>query len=123
MSLVTLSAEIVELIHNNVLNAGELERRALNKSLEGALARVDNRLTYGLVEDVFDLAAHTAEAISQGHCFNDGDKRTAFRSLYAVLDLNGLEPDFETEVIAGKIILLAQSTLSTEDLAAWLRNQ
>ena len=123
MNFVTLSAEIVELIHDDVLNPGELQGRALDKSLEGALARVDNRLAYGLVEDIFDLAAHTAEAIAQGHCFNDGNKRTAFRSLYAVLDLNGLEPDFETEVIADKIILLAQSKLSAEDLAAWLRDQ
>ena len=123
MNFVTLSAEIVELIHDDVLNPGELEGRALDKSLEGALARVDNRLAYGLVEDIFDLAAHTAEAIAQGHCFNDGNKRTAFRSLYAVLGLNGLEPDFETEVIADKIILLAQSKLSAEDLAAWLRDQ
>ena len=123
MNLVTLSAEIVELIHDDVLNPGELQGRALDKSLEGALARVDNRLAYGLVEDIFDLAAHTAEAIAQGHCFNDGNKRTAFRSLYAVLGLNGLEPDFETEVIADKIILLAQSKLSAEVLAAWLRDQ
>ena len=123
MNLVTLSAEIVELIHHDVISSGELEGRALDKSLEDALALVDNRLAYGLVEDIFDLVAHTAEAIAQGHCFNDGNKRTAFRSLYAGLGLNGLEPDFETEVIADKIIFLAQSKLSAEDLAAWLRDQ
>ena len=123
MNLVTLSAEIVELIHHDVINSGELEGRALDKSLEDALALVDNRLAYGLVEDIFDLVAHTAEAIAQGHCFNDGNKRTAFSSLYAGLGLNGLEPDFETEVIADKIIFLAQSKLSAEDLAAWLRDQ
>ncbi len=60
-----------------MLNPGELTGRARDKSLEGALARVDNRLAYGLIVDVFDLAAATAVAIAQGHCFNDANKRTA----------------------------------------------
>ena len=44
MSFRTLTAELVELIHDQVLNPGELSGRARDKSLEGALARVENRL-------------------------------------------------------------------------------
>ena len=123
MTLQTLTPALVELIHDRVLNAGELPGRALDKSLEGALSRVDNRLAYGLVADAFDLAAHTAEAIAQGHCFNDGNKRTARQSMDACLALNGIEILWSGTAVADKIILLAQSKLSAEDLAAWLRDQ
>ena len=57
MSYLLLSVEQIETLHDLVLNPVELPGKALNKSLEGALARVDNRLVYGMIEDVFDLAA------------------------------------------------------------------
>ncbi len=44
-------------IHDAVLNPGELEGLAGSKSLEGALSRIDFRITYGVIQDVFDLAA------------------------------------------------------------------
>jgi death-on-curing protein len=59
-----------------------------DKSLEGALSREDNRLTYGLIDDVYSLAASYATAISQADCFNDGNKRTAFQAMNFILDLN-----------------------------------
>ena len=64
MSYVLLNADIVEAIHDAVLNPGELTGRALDKSLDGALARVDNRLVYGLIEDIFDLAAAYCVAVA-----------------------------------------------------------
>ena len=60
-----LSPELIELINDEVLNPGELVGRARDKSLEGALSRVDNRLAYGLIGDAFALAACYAEAIAQ----------------------------------------------------------
>ena len=116
-----LSPDLVELIHDDVLNPNELAGRARDTSLEGALSRVDNRLSYGMIEDVFALAAFYAEAVAQGHCFNDGNKRTAFRSMYAALVLNGVDIFFETEDVADRIILLAQGKLEAEKLAEWLR--
>jgi len=76
-----LSAEMVELIHDEVLNPGELPGRAQDKSLDDALARVDKRLAYGMITDVFALAAAYGVVIATGHCFNDGNKRTAHRSM------------------------------------------
>ena len=116
-----LSSDLIELIHDEVLNPGELAGRARDKSLEGALSRVDNRLAYGMVEDAFALAAFYAEAIAQGDCFNDGNKRTAFRSMDAVLPLHGVNIFFEIEDIADRIILLAQGKIEAGDLADWLR--
>ena len=117
-----LDSGLVELIHDEVLNDGELEGQARDKSLEGALSRVDRRLDYGLIADVVGLAACYAEAIAQGHCFNDGNKRTAFRTMYASLVLNGIVISFDSTDVADRIILLAQGKLDAEDFAQWLRS-
>ncbi|MBS0574450.1 MAG: type II toxin-antitoxin system death-on-curing family toxin [Proteobacteria bacterium] len=117
----TLTVEIVVAIHDEVLNPGELPGRARDKSLEGALARVDNRLAYGLVDDVFDLAAAYAVAISQGHCFNDGNKRSAFRAMNAALMLNGVVPEWNTEEVGQIVIRVAQGLMDEGALAGWLR--
>jgi death on curing protein len=123
MTHILLSAELVDRIHDHVLNPGELSGRALNKSLEGALARVENRLAYGMIDDVFDLAAAYAIAIAQGHCFNDANKRTAFRAMHAVLALNGVQMMFETEEAGQTIIRAAQRLLDEGELALWLRKR
>ena len=116
-----LSAELVELIHDQVLNPGDLVGRARDKSLEGALSRVDYRLAYGLIDDAFALAACYAEVIAQGHCFNDGNKRTAYQSMDVCLDVNGIAINWTVEDVADRIILLAQGKLEAEDFAQWLR--
>jgi death on curing protein len=123
MNFFTLTPDLVEQIHDAVLNPGELRGRALDKSLEGALARVDNRLTYGLIEDVFDLAAAYAIAISQGHCFNDGNKRTAHQCMDVCLDLNGVQITWTATEIGPVIIRAAQRLLDEGELAHWLRQR
>lgn len=118
------SAEMVEDIHDIVLNPGELPGRARDKSLESALARVENRLAYGMIEDVYALAAAYAMAVAQGHCFNDANKRTAYRVMQVVLDWNGgTEPDVPEDVIGQKIIALAQGHIDDGHLAEWLRER
>ena len=121
MTFRLLTAELVEAIHDTVLNPGELTGRARDKSLEGALSRVDNRLIYGMIEDVFDLAAAYAAAVSQGHYFNDGNKRTAHQTMDVCLDLNGVEIPWTTEDAGQRIIALAQGLIDEEDFAQWLR--
>jgi death-on-curing protein len=116
-----LSPELFELIHKDVLNPGELVGRARDKSLEGALSRVDNRLVYGLIDDAFALAACYAEAIAQGLCFNEGNRRTAYQSMDVCLDVNGIAISWTVEDVADRIILLAQGKLEAEDFAHWLR--
>jgi len=123
MTFVLLSVEHVIAIHDRVLDDHELQGMAGGKFLDGALARVENRLNFGLIEDVFALGASYAAAISQAHCFNDGNKRTAFQVMDLVLDLNGVQIIWNTEVIGQKVILLAQSRLGETDFADWLRVQ
>ena len=121
MTLFLLSVEWVESIHDTVLNPGELPGRARDKSLEGALGRVDNRLTYGMIADAYDLAAAYAVAVAQGHCFNDGNKRTAFRVMQTCLDLHGLAEPAGTEAMGQAIIRAAQRLMDEGELAEWLR--
>lgn len=123
MSFLLLSVEQVDALHDMVLNPGELPGRAQDKSLEGALSRVDNRLIYGMIGDVFDLAAAYAAAIAQGHCFNDGNKRTAYRVMIVCLKLNGVTIRHDTEDIGQMIISLAQGLVNEEDMAGWLRGK
>ncbi|MEM5542275.1 type II toxin-antitoxin system death-on-curing family toxin [Sulfitobacter sp. AS92] len=121
MSYVLLNADIVEAIHDAVLNPGELTGRALDKSLDGALARVDNRLVYGLIEDIFDLAAAYCVAVATGHVFNDANKRTSYKTMIVCLHLNGVRIAHET-VEAGDLIReVAQRRIDEETLADWLR--
>ena len=123
MMFVLLSAGHVMEIHDYVLAENELQGLAGDKYLDAVLARVENRLTYGLIEDVFALAASYAAAISQAHCFNDGNKRTAFQVMDLVLDLNGVQIPWKTELVGQKIVLLAQSTLDEIAFADWIRRQ
>ena len=121
MNFHLISPEWVEAIHDAILNLGELPGRARDKSLEAALARVDNRLAYGMINDVFDLAAAYAVAIARGHCFNDGNKRTAYRTMHICLDLNGITIDWNTIEVGQTIIRCAQGLMEDGDLADWLR--
>ena len=121
MNCVLLTVDQVIAIHDHVLDDHELQGMAGGKYLDGALARVENRLNYGLIEDVFALAASYAAAVSQAHCFNDGNKRTAFQVMDLVLDLHGVPMVWDTEAVGQKMIALAQSTLDEADFADWLR--
>ena len=121
MNFVLLSADLVDALHDAALNPGELPGRARDKSLDAALARVDNRLAYGMINDIFDLAAAYAMAIAPGHCFNDGNKRTAFRAMNAALALNGIRITWDTVEVGQAIIRCAQRVMADGDLADWLR--
>ena len=121
MSFILLSVDHVIAIHDEVLELHELQGMARDKSLEGALSKVDNRLKYGLMEDIYSLAASYAVAVSQAHCFNDGNKRTAFQVMDLILDLNAINAIWGAEAVRQKIVLLSQSKLDEADLAQWLR--
>ena len=121
MSFILLSVEHIIAIHDEVLEPSELQGMAGDKSLEAALSWVDNRLKYGLIDDIYSVAASYEAAISQAHCFNDGNKRTAFQVMDLILDLNGIHTVWDVEEVGQKIVLLSQSKLDETDLAQWLR--
>ena len=59
---------------SSLLDLTNCSYMALNKSIESVLARVDNRVAYDMIEDVFELAACYACCIAVGHEFNEGNK-------------------------------------------------
>lgn len=121
--MIVLTSEIVTEIHDGVLNQGELAGLAIDKSLEGALGRVEQRIGFGQVQDVFDLAASYAMAIARGHCFNDANKRTAFRAMDICLIANGINTFWRAAEIGDEIIRLAQGLCDEIVLAEWLREK
>lgn len=123
MSFLLLPPDMVAVIHDAVLNPGELQGMAGDKSLEGALSRVDNRLVYGMIDDIYELAAAYCVAVATGHVFNDANKRTAYRVMIVCLALNGVQITHETEEMGDLIRDVAQRKLDEDDLAAWLRRK
>ncbi len=121
MELLLIGRDAVLALHDAVLNPNEIAGLAGNKSLDSVLARVENRLQYGLIGDVFDLAATYAVVLAVGHVFNDGNKRTAFTVMDICLVQNGIEPTYDVIEAADKIIQAAQSKLDEQELAQWLR--
>ena len=116
------TADEIIAIHDRVINPGELQGLARDKSIEGALGRVENRLAYGMIDDAIALAAVYAVAIATGHVFNDANKRTAYRVMRTCLYANGIDFDFDKKEIGDLIISVAQGNIDEDALAQWLRD-
>ena len=58
---------------------------------EALIYRVQNRTHYEGITDIYELAATYWIAISRGHIFNDGNKRTAFFVTMTFLYRNGIK--------------------------------
>ncbi len=123
MSFVLLDAALLEAIHDEVPDPGVLPGRARDQSLASALARVENRLAYGLIGDAFDLAAMYAVAVATRHCFHVANKRTAFRTMNAALAMNGVRMEWDLDEVGPLIVEVAQGRVSEDGLGAWLRGK
>ena len=90
--------------------------------MEAVVGRVENRLAYGLVGDVYDLAACYACYIAVGHCFYDANKRTAHTAMQIILKLNGIQLDYDIETLGDMIIKAAQGIVEETELADFLQS-
>ena len=116
-----LSSADVVAIHELVIASSELQGMGKNKSIEAIVARIDNRITFGMIRDAFELAACYACYIAVGHAFHDANKRTAFAAMDICLTINGIELDYDAEEAGQMIIKAAQEIVEEEELADWLR--
>jgi len=71
-----------------------------------------------LFETLADVAAAYAQYLATGHCFVDGNKRTAFTAMLSFLEINGYDlvldqPDTWIDIIER----VAVSEMSREELA------
>jgi len=86
--------------------------------LESALYRPQT----GYYADLIEEAAARWESLSQNHPFVDGNKRTAFASVYTFLAINGLRLTAGAEQTIAFVIGLYQGNqFSFEKLVPWLR--
>src|SRR3989344_5195578 len=116
------TAEVIE-FHDQVITVSELQGLAVGKSLDGALGRIEHRIQYGVITDVFDLAATYAMALAQGHVFNDGNKRTAYACMNLCLIKHGIRIAFEIKAIGEIIIKVTEGHMDERELAEWLRKK
>ena len=117
-----ITAEQVVAIHERVILSHELQGAADNRPVEAVIGRIENRLAYGLIVDVYDLAACYACFIAIGHCFHDANKRTAHTAMQLILKLNGTQLDYDIKSIGDMIIKAAQGIIEETELAAYLRS-
>ena len=66
--------------------------------LEGVVGRIQQKIYYENITNIFNVAGLYCEAIARGHAFPDANKRTAFVCTITVLAINGVFPDTLTKV-------------------------
>lgn len=118
-----LTAADVLVIHEGVINSHELQGLASDKSVDAVVARIENRIAYGLIDDVFELAACYGIYIAVARAFNDANKRTGFAAMDTVLALNDIELVYEAEAAGDQIRAAVLGQADEKDVAAWLRAQ
>jgi death-on-curing protein len=94
-----------------------------DKSLDALLARIENRQSFGMITDVYELAACYACFLAVGHVFNEANKRTAFACMDVCLSLNDVALVYEHQEAGDLIIKAAQGVVDEIELSAWLRYQ
>lgn len=123
MTLKTLSRTDVIEIHDLIIDKNELQGMAGHKSLDAVLARIENRMTFGMIIDVYELAACYACFLAVGQVFNEANKRTAFACMDICLSLNDVELAYDHVEVGDLIIKTAQGIVDETELSIWLRYQ
>ncbi|CAI2442393.1 type II toxin-antitoxin system death-on-curing family toxin [Serratia ficaria] len=84
--MIFLTAEDIAEFNAEIVPQGRQD----GSKVEAVANRVLNAYHYDNVSDIYHLAAIYLIAISQGHIFLDGNKRTAFQSMALFLGINGI---------------------------------
>lgn len=118
MNLIRFPAARVVEINALILSTELGNKGAPDKGkLEGALARIDNAISYEGLDDVFEIAAKYALAIAQAHALSDANKRTGLMVALEYLSLNDYEVNVERELMADAMVDLVLGTLSEKQFA------
>ena len=85
------------------------------------MLRSQNKHYYDRTEDLIELGAAYAEAISGNHPFFDGNKRTAFFAMAVFLELNGLTLKAPEDEATRAMFELASDSTFAGKFHEWLR--
>ena len=123
--IVWLLEETLRAIHHRqIAEHGGSEGLRDEGLLSSALARPQNLLAYGEPPpDLASLAAAYAYGIARDHPFVDGNKRTALVAARTFLLLNGADLNATQDDKLHTFVKLAESSISEEELAAWIRKR
>lgn len=89
MSLI--SSTFVIAVHDEILVQTGVGRAGCHiDKLESVLNRIDQQMYCSGVDDIFEIAAWFGIAISKGHAFVDGNKRTGLAVMLTYLEIQGI---------------------------------
>ena len=88
--------------------------------LDSALARPENRFTYGKAT-IFDLAAAYAFGLIKNHAFVDGNKRIGFAAAVVFLEANGYRFQAGEADAVVRTLALAASEMTESDYSDWMK--
>lgn len=118
MELINFPAARVLEINAFILNSEPGNKGVPDKGkLEGALARIDNAITYQGLNDVFEIAAKYALVIAQAHALSDANKRTRLMVALEYLALNDYEINIEREQLADAMVDLVLNEITDKEFA------
>jgi death-on-curing protein len=117
-----LTREHVEAIHALQLEQhGGLFGLRDAGALESALGRPQHQWHYGAAKDVAACAAAYGFAMAKNHASSDGNKRTAFQTMFVFLGLNGLALTASEPEAVLTMLAVADGSMKEPALADWLR--
>lgn len=112
---------MVELLHHDqLLEHGGIAGTRDENTLASALARPRNRWFYGRTRDLSELAAIYGHALTTGHPYVDGNKRTGFLAMAVFLEVNGQRLEATDQEVVTVMVELAAGASSEERLSAWV---
>jgi death-on-curing protein len=116
-----LTEQIVLAIHEGLISQyGGLSGVRDYPLLEASLARPRHRFSYQPEVSLWELAAAYGFAVCKNHPFVDGNKRTAFMTMYVFLRLNGYDFNAPEPEIVLVLESLASGEIDENTLQVWL---
>lgn len=123
MDIVYLTVEQVISIHFQILqNTVEDIGECPGMSIDSAINRIDDHVYYSGLNDIFEIAALYAIAIAKGHCFNNGNKRTAMVSMVVFLFTNNIFIECDNTEIENLMVDIVEDKIDQTELSNWLRS-
>jgi death on curing protein len=107
--------------HQQILEHGGLQGVRHETAFAAALARPQQRWSYGELQSIPSLAAAYAEALVRAHPFADGNKRTGFLVAVVFLGLNGFAFNATNASVVMMVQRLAAGDLSWPELDDWFQ--
>ncbi|HAW3297972.1 TPA: type II toxin-antitoxin system death-on-curing family toxin [Escherichia coli] len=112
--------ELIALHDANISRYGGLQGMSDPGRAEAIIGRVQARVAYEEITDLFEVSATYLVTTARGHIFNDANKRTALNSALLFLRRNGVQV-FDSPELADLTVGAATGEISVSSVADTLR--